>query len=165
MDADNELLEFQKETWIDMTIFGDDNKPSVDMGSGLIYDLDDATDVGSMDTTAYMQSRKKENGKNAMGLAAMLAESSMKSAAGTSDVEDTSADEAASVEGDGTEDDEGMETNDDAQNTIPPTLNLSHFSDTDVAGNAGSETAADGSPPTATSAQPPPAKAVVEAQE
>ena len=34
-----------------------------------------------------------------------------------------------------------------------------------VAGTAGSDIAADGSPPTAASAQPPPAKAVVEAQE
>ena len=38
MDADDELLELRKENWIDMTIFDDDNKPSVDRGSGLVYD-------------------------------------------------------------------------------------------------------------------------------
>ena len=102
MDANDGLLELRKETWIDMTIFDHNNKPSVDTGLGLIYDLDEATDIGSMDTTAYMQSRKKENGKNVMGLAAMLAESSMKSTASASDIKDISADDASSVEGDGT---------------------------------------------------------------
>ena len=58
-----------------------------------------------------------------------------------------------------------METDDDAQNAIPPTLNPSQFSDTNVAGNAGSDTAADGSPPTEASEQPPLGKPVVGAQE
>ena len=58
-----------------------------------------------------------------------------------------------------------METNDDAQHTIPTTPNPSQFYDTDVAGNAGAVTAADGSPPTDVSEQPPPGKPVVEAQE
>ena len=30
-----------------MTIFDDDNKPYVDRGYGLVYDLDEATDMGS----------------------------------------------------------------------------------------------------------------------
>ena len=96
-----------------------------------------------------------------MGLAAMLAESSMQSVDGANDIEDTLADDAASVKGDGTKDEEGMETDDNAQNTIPPTLHSSQLSDTDVAGNAGSDTAADGSSPTEASEQPPPGKAVV----
>ena len=77
MDANDELLELRKETWIDMTIFDDDNKPSVDRGSGLVYDLDEATDMGSFDTNAYAQRREAKNGKNVMGLAAMLAEANM----------------------------------------------------------------------------------------
>ena len=79
LDADDELLELRKEAWIDMTIFDDDNRPSVDRGTGLIYDFEDATDVGSMNTHAYMQRRK--NKKTAVGLTAMMAESSMKRAA------------------------------------------------------------------------------------
>ena len=53
MDADDELLELRKETWIDMTIFDDNNKPSVERGSGLVYDLDEATDMGSYNTNTF----------------------------------------------------------------------------------------------------------------
>ena len=95
-----------------------------------------------------------------MGLAAMLADLNMKGAAGTSDIEDTSGDNAASVEGDGTKDDVMMQNANDAQDTGQPILNPPQ-----VAGNAGAVSAADGSPPTAVSEQPPPAKPVVEAQE
>ena len=143
-----------------MTIFDDDNRPSVDRGSGLVYDLDEATDMGSYDTNAYAQRREAKSGKNVMGLAAMLAEVNMKGGAGISDLEDTSEDDAASAEGDGTKDDAVMKNNKNVDDTGQPNLHPPQ-----VAGIAGSDTAADGSPPTATSAQPPPAKDVVEAQE
>ena len=64
LDANDELLELRKETWIDMTILDDDNKPSVDRGSGLVYDLDEATDMRSFGTNAYAQRREAKNGKN-----------------------------------------------------------------------------------------------------
>ena len=117
MDADDEPLELRKETWIDMTIFDNNNKPSVDRGLGLVYDLDEATDMGSFDPTAYAQRREAKNGKNVMGLAAMLADSNMKGAAGTSDFEDTSEDDAVSVEGDGTKEDAIIQNADDVQDT------------------------------------------------
>ena len=59
----------------------------MDRGSGLVYDLDEATDMRSFDTTAYAQRREAKNGKNVMDLAAMLAEANMKGAAGTSNLE------------------------------------------------------------------------------
>ena len=37
-----------------MSIFEEDAKPAVDRGSGMIYDLDDATDIASMDMTTFM---------------------------------------------------------------------------------------------------------------
>ena len=95
-----------------------------------------------------------------MGLAAMLAESSMKGGAGASNIEDISADDAAYVEGCGTTDDEAMETVDEAQNTVQPTIDPSQ-----VAINAGVVSAADGYTPPDASEQPPPGKPVVEAQE
>ena len=95
-----------------------------------------------------------------MGIAAMLADLNMKGAAGTSDIEDISGHAAISMEGDGTKDNEIMQIVDDAQDTVQPTLNLPQ-----VAVNAGVVTAANSSPPTAVSEQPPPGKPVVEAQE
>ena len=88
LDAGDKLLELRKETWIGMTIFDDDNKPSVDRGSGLVYDLDEATDMGSYDTNAYAQRREAKSGKNTMGLAAILADANMKDGAGIGDLED-----------------------------------------------------------------------------
>ena len=117
LDANDELLELRKETWIDMTIFDNNNKPFVERGSGLVYDLDEVTDMGSFDTTAYAQRREANNGKDVMGLAAMLAEANMKGAAGTSDLEDTSEDDAVSVEGDGTKEDAIIQNADDVQDT------------------------------------------------
>ena len=108
MGADDELLELRKETWFDMTIFDDDNKPSVDRGSGLVYDLEEATDMGSYDTNTYAQRREAKSGKNIIGLAAMLADVNMRGGAGISDLEDNLEEDAASAEGDGTEDDAVM---------------------------------------------------------
>ena len=143
-----------------MTIFDDNNKPSVDRGSGLVYDLDEATDMGSYDTNAYAQKREAKSGRNIMGLAAMLADANMRGGAGVSDLEDNLERDTASAEGDGTENDEVKENNQNVEDTGQPDILPPQ-----VAGTAGSDIAADGSPPTAASAQSPPAKAVVEAQE
>ena len=158
LDADDELLELRKETWIDMTIFDEDNKPSVDRGSGQVYDLDEATDMGSYDTNVYAKKRETRNGRNVMGLAAMLAEANMRSNVGAGDQEENLEREMDSDEGDENGTDEIMgntQNTDDTEHLIPPPQG---------AGTAGFDIAADGSPPTA-SAQSPPAKAVVEAQE
>ena len=117
LDADDELFELRNKSRIDMTIFDDDNKPSVERGSGLVYDPDEVTDMGSFNTTAYAQRREANNGKDVMGLAAMLAEANMKGAAGTSDLEDTSEDDAASVEGDGTKDNVIMQNSEHVEDT------------------------------------------------
>ena len=90
----------------------------------------------------------------------MLAEANMKGAARTSDLEETSEDDAVSVEGDGTKDNAIMQNDDDVQDTGQPILHPPQ-----VAGYAGSNTAADGSPPTEASAQSPPGEPVVGAQE
>ena len=141
-----------------MTIFDEDNKPSVDRGSGQVYDLDEATDMGSYDTNAYTKKRETRSGRNVMGLAAMLAEANMRSNEGAGDQEENPEEGMNLDEGDENETDEkmgNMESTDDTRNLTPPPQG---------AGTAGSDIAADGSPPTA-SAQSPPAKAVVEAQE
>ena len=142
-----------------MTIFDDDNKPSVDRGSELVYDLDETTDMGSYDTNAYAQKRETKSGRNVMGLAAMLAEANMRGSAGASDLEENLERETDSAEGDGTGNDEIMDNTQNLDDTghsiLPP----------QGSGTAGSNIAADGSPPTAASAQSPPAKAVVEAPE
>ena len=38
---------------MDLNIFDDENKPVIDHGSGNIFDINNATDVGSMNTAAY----------------------------------------------------------------------------------------------------------------
>ena len=123
-----------------MTIFDDDNKPSVNRGSGLVDDLDEATDMGSYDTNAYAQKREAKSGRNIMGLAAMLADANMRGGAGVSNLDTSYA------EGNGTEYDEIMDTTQSVEDTGHSNLLPQ------VAGTAGSDIAADGSPPTATSA-------------
>ena len=51
-----------------MTIFDEDNKPSVDRGSGQVYDLDEATDMGSYDTNAYAKKKGDEERKKRYGI-------------------------------------------------------------------------------------------------
>ena len=141
-----------------MTIFDEDDKPSVDRGSGLVYDLDEAIDMGSYDTNAYAKKRETKSGRNVMGLAAMPAEANMRGSAGASDLEENLEREMDSAEGDETGNDEIMGNTQNMDDTGHSILSPQG------AGTAGSNIAADGSPPTA-SAQSPPAKAVVEAQE
>ena len=94
-----------------------------------------------------------------MGLAAMLVDANMRGGAGVSDLEDNLERDTASAEGDGTKNDEIMENNQNVEDTGQPNLLPQ------VVGTTGSDIVANGSPPTAASAQSPPAKAVVEAKE
>ena len=121
----------------------------MDRGSGLVYDLNKATDMGSYDTNAYAQRREAKSGKNIMGLAAMLADANMKGGAGISDLEYNVDNDAASAEGNVTTEDAIMKYNHHAEDTgqpncLPP----------QVAGITGSNTTADGSPPTAAVSEP-----------
>ena len=77
-----------------------------------------------------------------------------------SDLKENLERDTASAEGDGTENDAVMKNNQNVEDTGQPNLLPPQ-----VAGTAGSDISADGSPPTAASAQCPPAKAVVESQE
>ena len=131
----------------------------MDRGSGLVHDLDEATDMGSYDTNAYAQKREAKSGRNVMGLAAMLAEANMRGSAGASDLEENLERETDSAEGDENGKDEIMGNAQNMDDTGHSILSPQG------AGTAGSNIAADGSPPTAASAQSPPAKAVVEAPE
>ena len=160
LDTNDELLELRKEIWIDMTIFDADNKPSLDRGSGLVYDLDEATTMGSYDTNAYAQRREAKSRKNIMGIAAMMADANTKSGAGVSDLEDHLEDDVASAEDDGTKEDVIMKNKLHVEDTRQPNFLLPQ-----VAGIAGSDTAADGSPPTDASAQSPPVEPVAGAKE
>ena len=94
-----------------------------------------------------------------MGLAAMLAEANMRGSAGASDLEENLERETDSAEGDENGNDEIMGNTQNMDDTGHSILSPQG------AGTAGSNIAADGSPPTAASAQSPPAKAVVEAPE
>ena len=131
----------------------------MDRGSGLVYDLEEATDMGSYDTNAYAKKRETKRGRNVMGLAATLAEANMRGSAGASDLEENLERETDSAEGDGNGNDEIMGNTQNMDDTGHSILSP------EGAGTAGSNIAADGSPPTAASAQSPPAKAVVEAKE
>ena len=93
-----------------------------------------------------------------MGLAAMLAEANMRSSAGASDQEENLEREMDSAEGDENGKDEIMGNTQNVDDTEHSILS------SQGAGTAGSNIAADGSLPTASS-QSPPAKAGVEAQE
>ena len=73
-DIDLDEGDLRNKTEIDMSIFDKEEKSSVDRGSGLVYGLDDATDVGSMDTNMFMN--KKKSSKAAMGHAEMMRQSS-----------------------------------------------------------------------------------------
>ena len=66
LEDDDKLAEIRNEAWIDMSIFEEDAKPAVDRGSVMIYDLEDVTDIASMDTTAFVNQKKSK--KDAIGL-------------------------------------------------------------------------------------------------
>ena len=65
---DDELTELRQEAWIDMSLL-EAEAPAVDKGSGLVYDVDDATDFGSVATN--YQNEKSSVGPAARGLASL----------------------------------------------------------------------------------------------
>ena len=120
LDDDNELAELRNGAWINMSIFKEDAKPAVDRGSGMLYDLDDATDIASLDTTTFMNPKRSK--KAAIGLEQMMAQTYVQndtSNEGNDEEEDEGEDnEDACNENENEEEDEG-EDNKDAHMSEP----------------------------------------------
>ena len=77
---DDELEELRSQEWIDMSVLDADGPaPAIDHGSGLIYDLDEATDFGSVATN--LTEDGSSTGHAVRGLAALRLATEMAAAA------------------------------------------------------------------------------------
>ena len=140
-------------------------KPSVGRASGLVYDFDNATDVGSMNKQVYVQHRNNKSA--AVGLAAMMAEPSMKNEArdsGDGDEEEEAPPLPAtdpSVDDGGTGDETmknslgsstgSKDDGEDELEDLPETTTTSQSSDTESADNTRANSSPHGFPPEAAS--------------